>query len=182
MFRWSAGVSSALRCWTQPDPLACGLWSEPSHQPSAWRARGSRRRETILGSRPQRNSNLRSGRNGESTQAQANALEKGPHLAKGALWAKYVRSGAQNSGESAVVLAGTCHPALRVASTCAHRFLRSVARTGRPHPRTQAVSSGRNAWSNEASEHEVRASASLASLLSISLATIWGLPDEGLVE
>ena len=77
-FRRRAGVSSALRCWTKPDPLAWGLWSEPSHQPSEWRARWSRRRETIEGSRPQRNHNLWEGRSGERTQAQANSPEQGP--------------------------------------------------------------------------------------------------------
>ena len=43
----------------------------------------------------------------------------GPHLAKGDVWAKYVHSGAHSSGESAVVLAGTRHPTLRVARKCA---------------------------------------------------------------
>ena len=54
-------------------------------------------------------------------------------------WAKYVRSGAQSRGESAVVLTGTRPPALRVASTCTHRCRRRCTRTGRPNPRHKAV-------------------------------------------
>jgi hypothetical protein len=55
-----------------------------------------------------------------------------------------------------------------------NRFLRSFARIGSPHPRTKAVSSGRNAWSNKESELVMRAPAQLASPLSVYLAKIWG--------
>ena len=67
------------------------------------------------------------------------SLSVGPNRAKGNFLAKYVRSGAQSRGESAVVLTGTRQPALRVASTCAHRCRRRCTRTGRPNPRKKAV-------------------------------------------
>jgi Oxidoreductase family, NAD-binding Rossmann fold len=44
---------------------------------------------------------------------------QGPNLAKGDFLAKSVRSGAQSSGESAVMLAGTRYPAFRAARKCA---------------------------------------------------------------
>ena len=47
------------------------------------------------------------------------------------------------------------------------------------NPTQKSGASGREAWPNEASEHRGRAPTPCASPLSVSLATMWGLLDEG---
>ena len=94
------------------------------------------------------------------TQAQANAPEQGPHRATGDVWA--------------IVLVGTRHPARRVASTCVPTASGDVVPAPEGHTCAQNGVIGRNAWSNEANDLEVQASASLTSLLSLAVATMWG--------
>src|SRR6266852_455760 len=76
------------------------------------------------------------GRSSESTQAHANAPEQGPHRAQGDGWATYVRSEAHSRGASAIVLAGTRHPARRVARKCAHTASCAVCPALGGHTRT----------------------------------------------
>jgi hypothetical protein len=61
----------------------------------------------------------------------------GPNLAKGDFLAKYVRSGAQSSGELAVMLAGTRYPALRAARKCAQSAYCEVLPAPEGHTRAK---------------------------------------------